>query len=48
MPPIAAGKLGQIRTDFEVAVRKSARNMGIDHSPPGETAPHLLSSSTIL
>ena len=35
------GKLGQICTDFEVKQRKSARNRGIDHSEPGETAPHL-------
>ncbi len=26
------GKLGQTSTDFEVKQRKSARNIGIDHS----------------
>src|SRR6266516_2757604 len=36
------GKLGQICTDFEVKHRKSARNIGIDHSEPGETASHLV------
>src|SRR5215831_8200549 len=35
------GKLGQICTDFEVKHRKSARIIGIDHSKPGNTAPHL-------
>jgi hypothetical protein len=42
------GKLGQICTNFEVKQRKSARIVGIDHSEPGETAPHLVSSITIL
>ena len=42
------GKLGQICTNFEVKQRKSARMVGIDHSEPGETAPHLVSSITIL
>jgi hypothetical protein len=37
-----AGKLGQTSTDFEVKQRKSARIVGIDHSEPGETAPHLV------
>jgi hypothetical protein len=41
-------KLGQICTDFEEDVGKSARNRGIDHSEPGETASHLVSSITIL
>ena len=36
------GKLGQICTNFEVKQRKSARIVGIDHSGPGETAPHLV------
>jgi len=42
------GKLGQICTNFEVKQRKSARMVGIDHLEPGETAPHLVSSITIL
>ena len=38
-PPTPDGKLGQISTNFEVKCRKSARNMGIDHSEPAKTAP---------
>jgi hypothetical protein len=45
---VADSKLGEIRTDFEVKLTKSARMVGIDHSEPGETAPHLVSSITIL
>jgi hypothetical protein len=40
--------LGQICTDFEVKQRKSARMVGIGHSEPGKTAPHLISSANIL
>src|SRR5215831_17372555 len=40
-----SGKLGQICTDFEVKHRKSARIIGIDHSKPEETPPHLISFS---
>ena len=32
------GKLDQICTDFEVKCRKSARNIGIDHSLPMKSA----------
>jgi hypothetical protein len=42
------GKLGETSTDFEVKPRKSARNRGIAHSEPGETASHLASSINIL
>ena len=42
------GKLGQICTNFEVKHRKSARIVRIDHSEPGETAPHLVSSTNTL
>ena len=34
-------KLGQICTNFEANVEKSARNIGIDHVEPGETASHV-------
>jgi hypothetical protein len=34
------GKLGQTSTDFEVKRRKSARNLGIDHSEPEKAAEH--------
>ena len=44
----ARGKLGQICTNFEAKQRKSASIIGIDHSSPGKTAPHLVSSITIL
>ena len=37
-------KLDQIRTDFEVIVRKSARNRGTDHSWRGKTALELACS----
>jgi Transposase DDE domain len=40
----APGKLGEICTGFEVKQRKSASIIGIDHSLPGKTAPHLASS----
>jgi hypothetical protein len=42
------GKLGQTSTDFKVKCRKSARNIGIDHSSPGKTAPDRASSRDIL
>ncbi len=38
----ALGKLGHTATDFEVKQRKSARNRGIDHSEPEQTASHLV------
>jgi hypothetical protein len=38
------GKLDQIRTDFEVIVRKSARNRGTDYSWRGKTALELACS----
>jgi hypothetical protein len=33
----------EIRTNFEVKRTKSARIVEINHSEPGETAPHLVS-----
>ena len=41
-------KLGEIRTNFEVKLTKSARIVEIDHSEPGETALHLISSANNL
>ena len=41
-------KLGEISTKFEVKLTKSARKVEIDHAEPGETAPHQVSSITIL
>ena len=38
---VAAGKLGQTSTNFQVKRGKSASLMGIDDSLPGNAAPHL-------
>jgi hypothetical protein len=44
----AGSKLGQICTNFEANVGKSARNRGIDHVEPGETASHVKYQHEIL
>jgi hypothetical protein len=46
--PLLRSKLGQICTNFEANVGKSARNIGIDHVEPGETASHVKYQHEIL
>jgi hypothetical protein len=49
LPPWSGcSKLGQISTDFEANLGKSARNIGIDQQDDGKIAPHLVSFITIL